>query len=89
MRGQSLRLRTFVVLGLVMTTGVLFAGSGLACASFALDRAQSTLDFCFLFDCQNGAYGGLIDFCDRDANGDIVVDQSMLADCEQLQQGNQ
>ena len=80
MRNRSRHFRMFVLLGLVATCGMLFTGSGLACASFGLDQAQTTLDFCFLFDCQNGAFGGLIDFCDQ-----VNTDRSLLADCVQLE----
>ena len=79
MQGRSRRFRMFVLLGLVTTTGMVFAGSGLACTSLALDQAAASVDFCFLFDCQAGALGGLIDFCDT-AN----PEQSLLADCGQL-----
>jgi hypothetical protein len=27
------------------------------------EMSMSSVDFCFLFDCQNGAIGGLIDPC--------------------------
>ncbi|MFH0981460.1 MAG: hypothetical protein V2A79_07975 [Planctomycetota bacterium] len=72
------RVRTLVVLGLVATTGMLFAGSGLACASLGFDQAAASVDFCFLFDCQNGAFGGLVKFCDPNN-----PEQSLLADCPQ------
>ena len=76
MRNRSRRLGVFILLGVVTAGGMLFAGSGLACASFGLDQAQTTVDFCFLFDCTNGAYGGLIEFCDEDN-----PERSLLADC--------
>ena len=43
--------------------GCLIASSGLTCAGFASDVLLSSIDMCFLFDCNNGAIGGLIDFC--------------------------
>lgn len=76
-------LRTLVLLGLVATTGMLFAGSGLACSSLAFDQAATAVDFCFLFDCQNGAYGGLIDFCDPNN-----PDGSFFADCSNIEQAD-
>jgi hypothetical protein len=34
-----------------------------ACMSFGGDQLLSTIDFCFVFDCQNGILGGVIDPC--------------------------
>jgi len=70
--------RTLMLLGLVATAGMVFAGSGLACSSLAFDQTASMVDFCFLFDCQNGAYGGLIDFCDPN--------NPILTDCRNLEE---
>lgn len=83
MRNRRRQWRTLILLGLVATGGMMFAGSGLACTSFGLDEAQSVIDFCFLFDCQNGAFGGLIDFCDPNN-----PDSSFLADCANLDTGS-
>ena len=33
------------------------------CMSFGGDQLLSTIDFCFVFDCQNGILGGVIDPC--------------------------
>lgn len=46
---------------LVFGSGVLFQLSG--CFSFALNNAFGAFDFCFLLNCNDGALGGLIDFC--------------------------
>lgn len=72
-------------LGTALTGGVLFAvGSEAACISFAADRAESATDFCFLFDCQNGAYGGLVEFCSNSA-----LEVPLFTDCPQFtQDGN-
>ncbi|HRX85997.1 MAG TPA: hypothetical protein P5572_13340 [Phycisphaerae bacterium] len=43
--------------------GMLGALYQTACAGFAGDQVLRSVDFCFLFDCQNGAFGGLINFC--------------------------
>ena len=82
MQGPSRRFRMVVLLGLVATSGMLFAGSGLACTSLTFDQAAASVDFCFLFDCQNGAIGGLVDFCDA-----VDPERSLLADCVQLTGG--
>jgi hypothetical protein len=33
------------------------------CMSFAGDQFLATVDFCFVFDCQNGILGGVFDPC--------------------------
>ncbi len=78
---RNRQVRTIVLLGLVATAGMIFAGSGLACASMAFSQAATTGSFCFLFDCQNGAYGGLFQFCRYTADGSLDVERSLLADC--------
>ena len=59
---KSRKMRSFMVGLMVLSCGVVF-GSGVACPSFAGETFMSTFDFCFLFDCQNGALGGLLDPC--------------------------
>jgi hypothetical protein len=49
------------------------------CISFASDEVQRSVNFCFLFDCQNGALGGLIDFCPN-ATGDTSTGNTFV-DC--------
>jgi hypothetical protein len=83
---RSRRVRICLLLGLVATTGMLFAGSTLACTSLAFDQAAQAVNFCFLFDCQNGALGGLIQFCDTTTTTDTTdPNHSLLADCDQIQ----
>ncbi|MCP4592769.1 MAG: hypothetical protein GY842_18705 [bacterium] len=74
-------MRVLMLLGLVTTCGMLFAGSGLGCASMAFDQAATAVDFCFLFDCQSGAFGGLVQFCDPLSVQDTEGGGSLLADC--------
>jgi len=73
----------------LLTAGVVFGSSGLACTTFGINAALSSVDFCFLLDCQNGAFGGLIDPCgsggligddDRTTESTIVLGPG-LADC--------
>jgi hypothetical protein len=52
--------RVIVGIGAAALMGVLFQT---ACAGFAGSQALQVVDFCFLFDCQNGALGGLLDPC--------------------------
>lgn len=79
--------RKLTVIGLLLSTGVLFAGSAVNCASFGLESTLSTLDFCFLLDCQNGAFGGLVDPCGQGGLlididfGPVQAQESLLVDC--------
>ncbi len=80
MRNGRRQLRVLVLLGLVATTGVLFgSGSGAACANFAINPVQTSVNFCFLFDCVNGAYSGLVQFCNS-----VDPEQNIFVDCAQV-----
>ena len=52
--------RWIVGVGAAALMGMLYQT---ACVGFAGDQALQAFDFCFLFDCQNGALGGLLDPC--------------------------
>ena len=71
--------------------GLVLAGGDLSCASFGLESALNSTNFCFLFNCNEGAFGGLIDFCApvrfRSFVGDIeqTDDAPFLADCQPQQ----
>ncbi len=47
----------------VLGGACLFQSGNLTCGSFASEAAIASLDMCFIFDCTNGAFGGLIDPC--------------------------
>jgi len=72
--------------------GMLFASSPLSCGSFGFDYALASTNFCFLLNCNDGALGGLIDFCApvsfRSFVGGIQEPTSLsfLADCPQSTQ---
>lgn len=52
--------------------GTLFQGNNAGFARCAGDGTLAAVNFCFVFDCQNGALGGAIEFC---GNGqDIFLD---------------
>ena len=55
------------------TAGLMGALYQTACAGFAGDQVLRSVDFCFLFDCQNGAFGGLFNFCPNNIGTDTVV----------------
>ena len=62
---RSMRSRLLVGLAVVAAAGVL---NQTACIGFGADQLQRTIDFCFLFDCQTGALGGLLDPCPNNPN---------------------
>lgn len=43
--------------------GMLMQTSNFACESFAGESLFTATDTCFIFDCQNGAFGGLLQPC--------------------------
>ena len=57
---RSLRRRWILGAAAALSFGALYQT---ACMSFAGNEVIRSIDFCFLFDCQNGALGGLIDPC--------------------------
>lgn len=59
------KLRATMALTLILGGGYAFMNNGLGCASFAGETVLGTVDFCFLFDCVDGAIGGLIQPCDE------------------------
>jgi hypothetical protein len=75
------------VVGLAMF-GVLGALQQLNCVSFGGQEFMRTIDFCFLFDCQNGALGGLLDPCpstatttDSSSSTTTVYQPNLFVDC--------
>ncbi len=67
--------------GLGFTTGYLpnygglIGGSrGTGCARFATNGLASSIDFCYLLDCQNGFFGGIVDPCAGGTTGNLLVD---------------
>lgn len=74
MRTRSRKLAA--ALSLVLGGAFLFAGPGTGCMSFFAESALSTADFCFIFDCQNGIFGGTVDPCppaDANSGGAILT----------------
>jgi hypothetical protein len=59
------RPRFWITAGFLLGGAYLFAGGNLTCGSFAADAAVSGLDMCFIFDCTNGIFGGVIDPCSQ------------------------
>ena len=63
---------------LVSTGGFLLQNNG--CASFTAESTLVATDFCFIFDCQNGLFGGTIDPCATTGTTDNPVGP-FFADC--------
>lgn len=79
------RTRRFVRgLGL-LGAGAFLLQAGTTCTSFAAESLLVQTDFCFIFDCQNGLFGGTVDPCTGIGSGDSTVEaqnqQPFFADC--------
>jgi len=71
--------RAAVMAGFILAGGVLLSGPGTSCGTFTAESLLVTTDFCFIFDCQNGALGGAVNPCDGTGaigspNGPLLVD---------------
>ena len=55
--------RIWIAACMTLSGAYLCAGGNLACGSFAADAAVSSADMCFIFDCNDGILGGVIDPC--------------------------
>ncbi len=65
--------RLFRLLALMLCGGFVFGNSNSGCARIAGDTTLTAVNACFIFDCQNGILGGLIDPC--------VPGQELFIDC--------
>ncbi len=68
------------------TTGLVLAGTELSCASAGASGLLGSVDFCFLFNCNDGAIGGLVTFCsqtDRNLVTGAPLDEAvpLFSDC--------
>jgi hypothetical protein len=66
---RSLKQRFSIAVATAFSGGLLFAGPGTGCISFALESGLESLDFCFIFDCQQGVLGGTGDLCTEAPSG--------------------
>ena len=55
--------RVAAVAAIISAGGMLMQTSNFACESFAGESLFTATDTCFIFDCQNGAFGGLLQPC--------------------------
>ncbi|MEK6799454.1 MAG: hypothetical protein AABZ12_10845 [Planctomycetota bacterium] len=65
--------------------GYLLAGPGTSCGSYIGQSALVASDFCFIFDCQNGLFGGTVNPCSGIGSGSQTVEGTtrppLFADC--------
>jgi len=65
--------------------GLVLSGPGTSCSSFAGESLLVSTNFCFIFDCQNGALGGAINPCTGVSSGSGTVEgqtqPSLFTDC--------
>jgi len=62
--------------GATLFQSIGFTGSGLngGCARFQSNGVFSATNFCVLFDCENGFFGGVIDPCDDPSQAATLLD---------------
>ena len=60
--------RIVLAVALGATGTILLSGPGTGCLEYAGESLFDTIDFCFVFDCQNGLFGGAIDPCPNVSN---------------------
>ncbi len=69
------RMRRYLFYLLFLTGGgTLLQGNNAGFVRCAGDTALTAINFCFVFDCQNGALGGGLEFCGDQAGDDIFLD---------------
>jgi hypothetical protein len=64
--------------------GVIFASTNTGCVTFGAESLLTTMDFCFIFNC-NGILGGTIDPCTGIGSGNSTVESEnalpLFTDC--------
>lgn len=66
--------RAALVMGLLGGSGYLLSGPATSCTSFTGRSLLVATDFCFIFDCQNGIFGGTVDPCTGLGSGDATIE---------------
>lgn len=81
MRRSARKMLTWAVLA--GGGGYLLAGPGTGCGSYVVEAGLAATDFCFIFDCQNGIFGGTIDPCANTGTDPItgLPRGPLFADC--------
>lgn len=80
-----------IMVALAFGGGFLTAGAGTGCANYLVETTLSAADFCFIFDCQQGFFGGTVDPCPPvgGSTGEAFLTPPtgpVFADCPELQQ---
>ncbi len=80
MARKNIRLKcAAAAIGVLGGGGYMLQATG-CIAPFMTESFATATDFCFIFDCQNGLFGGTIDPCSRQTiNGEVA--QPFFADC--------
>ena len=82
---RSKRLRRAVMVVAALTTGAMvLASPNFACESYMVESALTALDFCFIFDCNNGVLGGTVDPCAGGVDAAGEPTPGLLVDCPDL-----
>ncbi len=66
--------RAMTAMTAVTAGGYLMAGPGTSCSSYVGESTFVAADMCFIFDCQNGIFGGTFDPCSGVGSGDNTVE---------------
>ena len=76
------RSRIWVAMCLALSGAYLCTSGNLTCGSFGADAAVSSTDMCFMFDCDEGIFGGIIDPCTEvGGRGSGTTSGTFFADC--------
>ena len=73
--------RIAVLLALLAGGGSLMVSSNLGCESFAGESLMTSLDFCFIFDCTNGIFGGVVQPCQQGVDTEGNPTGTLFLDC--------
>ncbi len=72
MRKRTKRLMFYLLI--FAAGGTLFTGGNAGFVRCSGDTVLTAINFCFVFDCQNGALGGGLEFCGDQPEDDIFLD---------------
>jgi ABC-type xylose transport system permease subunit len=72
---NRLRFKSLIKLSLIVLAGgyIFQSNPNAACVRIGMDQTLTAINACFVFDCQNGILGGLINPC--------VPGQEIFVDC--------
>lgn len=70
-----------IAVGVIGSGAVLLSGPGTGCSSFSAESFATSADFCFIFDCQNGAFGGTVRPCNNANTVGSETQLPLFSDC--------